>query len=450
MDPMRLFVAPTGATNPLDQKYDIFDTVGNRRVNLFGFSFFDEVGGLLPGASGLDLLSSQDTAQAATDRFSMTFNDYFATLKAYKVNYLRLFVFNPYRVRVEPFAMAVSNPAKYDLNVVNATYLARLDEFVAAAKNHGIVVCISLSCKQAIEPGGFASNPFNYNNNVNFVIADDAGTAVKDVDAKYYYCDIQEPNDPHPVQRKILLGSLQRRLFDAIVGATMKHWNAMYELFNEPYSGITNVREWHRIVAGWLHRKLVDPATGKRRRLVSISSVDDLLDERSSPGFTCFLDGLGIGPSPAGPPLVDVLSYHGGGTPNPSQWGGYGGGTGSLCDGTQPTPVDQIIHGNNVAQKHQRGIVDAMHRLPFAPVALIFDTDSHYIAQRYPGVFAQEVLNVDGSFNQRWSPGYLYKMDETQGPCTKVTVPPDNHHLLGLGQRLQKMHVLNASRITVF
>ncbi|HVZ38843.1 MAG TPA: hypothetical protein VHI13_06175 [Candidatus Kapabacteria bacterium] len=448
MDPTRLYVAPTGATNPLDQKYDIFDTVGNRRVNLFGFSFFDEVGGVLPGGTGLDLLSSQDTALPGTDRFSMTFNDYFATLKSYKVNYLRLFVFNPYNVRVVPFLIAPQHPGKYNLSLVSGTYLSRLDEFVGAAKSHGIVVCISLSSKQAIESPGFASNPFQFNNNTNGVIVDDAGNAV--ANATKFYCDIQEPNDPHPVQRKILLGSLQRGLFDAIVGATMKHWNVMYELFNEPHSGITHVREWHRIVAGWLHQKLVDPATGKRRRLVSISSVDDLLDERSSPGFTCFLDGLGIGPSPVGPPLVDVLSYHGGGTPNPSQWGGYGGGTGSLCDGTQPTPVDQIINGNNVAQKHQRGIIDAMHRLPFAPVALIFDTDSHYIAQRYPGVFAQEVLNVDGSFNQRWSPAYLYKIDEAQGPCTKVTVPPDNHHLLGLGERLQKMHVLNASRITVF
>jgi hypothetical protein len=178
----------------------------------------------------------------------------------------------------------------------------------------------------------------------------------------------------------------------------------------------------------------------RRSRLVSINAGDDLIDNVN------FLSRL----LPANqPPLFDVFDFHGGGAGVSSQWGGpTGTGTGKICPLVPPPPaqlVDQIIHGATDDGRHQRGILEAMDRFKSRPVALIFNTDAHYWAQRLVTPYLEEVLNVDGSFSYRWSFEFLNAVSDLN--CNNQLLPTSS----GLDQRLAKISAArNKGRITVF
>jgi hypothetical protein len=448
IDPARLFVqelTDPPLPNEPQQKYDIFrlTPTGPQQVNLCGFNFFAEIVGV-PGnvTEGFELWNNAEgssTPDLTGPKYGMKFNQYLDKLKGAGINYLRLFIFNPQRVRHYPFLVeTINHVSKFSLDKVSPAFLQRLTEFVGKARAHGIVVCISLSSIQAIaDSEAWKDNPFNAANNHNKLIENVA-------DARSTYCVIRKPPDgPYDpkwnAQQRLYW--IQRNLFTEIVTATKPFWNVTYELFNEPNPNIAEVIPWHVEAATWLNGLLFDPARAARARLVSATADDRLLDA------TNFLDQL----LPAtGARLIDVFSFHGGGGDLPSQWGGpHGRGRANVCRQSVAPTRPQIVNGmdetvTNGKIVHHKGILDAFRRFQSRPVALIFDGDAHYWAQKAPKLYVEELLRRNASFAYRWGGEFINEVNEQ---CQLTANPPR----LGLDQQLGKITAAQfRDRITVF
>lgn len=451
-DPTRLFVAPTGTTHPLDQKFDIFQTFANppARVNLCGFSYFGEVGGLDLNTTtrGIDLRGTGDPApnpSPVPPKYSLTFEQYMDKLRGASINFMRVFLFDEYRYRYYPFSGSFSQ--RFHLDVINTSYISRLKYFIEQARARGIIVCISFFSRQSLGAGAFSqANPFYADFNTNNVIL--GANGVKTAKGIDYFCTIQQPQGWTPSTpynpawtQPEKLWWIQYNLIREIVNATKDYWNVCYEPFNEPSSAITNIIDWYVTVTGWLKGLLWDAGANRRSRLVVVNAGDDLLDS------TNFLNRLLPVNQPA---LFDVFDFHGGGSGIPSQWGGpHGNGLGNVCP-TAPPPnnilVDRIVNGfDETRMLHHKGIKDAMNRFNSRPVALLFDTDAQYWAQRLVTPYLEEVLNVDGSFNYRWADTFLNAVSDSN--CNVELTPLSS----GLDQRLAKFSAArNRGRITSF
>ncbi|HVF55618.1 MAG TPA: hypothetical protein VM934_05685 [Pyrinomonadaceae bacterium] len=456
-DPARLTIQGTGALHPFAQKYDIYYTNNSaaQRVNLCGFSFFGEIGGINLGSvkdgdKAIDLRGPGDPApnpRPVAPKYSLTFTEYLDKLHAARINWVRIFVFHGYRVRVYPFTGSFA--AGFNLHEINGNYITRLVDFIDKARARGIVVCITLFTAQAFSSGGLIDDPFHAKNNNNDVIVNPRGIPVDD--GRPYFCDIEQPpgkitgyNPDWPQKQK--LWWIQWNLVNSIVNATKDYWNVAYEIMNEPSAGITNVVPWCVTVASWLRKLLWDSAANRRSRLVAITASDNLIDN-ADPALR-LIDHL----HPTGaPPLYDIFCFHGGGGNLPSQWGGpHGRGRPRVCGSTQAPDVSQIVNGadeiidDKGTRIHHNGIIDAMKRFIFRPVALIFDTDAQYWAQKNVTPYVEEVLNVDGSYNYRWADTFLNAVNDAN--CADLTPLR-----LGLDQRLAKISAArNKDRITVF
>ena len=445
-DPTKLWVQATGATHPLDQKFDIYYMRNNvpTRVNLCGFSFFGELNGLRPEApDGIDLLSPADGGGSQPDlmgpRYAMKFEYYLDQLKAARINFVRAWILNDFPVRVYPFEKL---GGKYLLQNVSQAYLTRLADFVSRARDRGIVVCITLSARQSLlRNSGMAwqNNPFNKDLNGNgFIVGitdpDDSKYANGGL---YEFCDIEPPDPPDTNynsgpswNKKEKLYWVQRNLITKVVTATKPYWNVMYEIMNEPAQVMTGVVDWHITVGTWLKNLLWDAPNNRRKRLVMINAPNNLIDN-PNPELRLVDRMRNAG-------LADVFALHGG------QWGGSSGRPDpDLCQAlqiTQSQHVQDILDGIFGSS----GIKNAMQRFANRPFALVFDADALYWAQNLPKNYVQEVLNVDGSFNYRWNNKHLHLQTNHPG-CTADT------NQLGLGQRLALIaSAINRNRITVF
>lgn len=449
IDPARLFVSEITTAPPVpgepQQKYGLIrlTPTGPRQVVLCGLNFFAEIAGVPTDVQdGLELWSDAagpPTPDLTGPKYHMKFSAYLDKLGSAGVNYLRLFIFNPQRVKHYPFRVeTINGVSKFSLDKVSPAFLQRLTEFVGQARGRGIVVCISLSSSQAIaRADAWRDNPFNAANNHNGLIA---GVA----DARSTYCVIRRPPDgPYnpnwtPQQR---LYWIQRNLFTQIVSATKPFWNVMYEIFNEPNPNIAEIIPWHVEVATWLNGLLLEPGRAGRARLVSATADDRLLDA------TNFLDRL----LPAtGTRLIDIFSFHGGGGDLPSQWGGpHGRGRPNVCGQSAAPTGDQIVRGmdetlSNGMVIHHKGILDAFTRFQSRRVALIFDGDAHFWAQKVPTRYLEELLKRNASFVYRWGGEFIH---EVNAQCAPTTSPPR----LGLDQRLGLLRAARfRERITVF
>jgi hypothetical protein len=468
-------------------KYDIFYYSGvnangskaEQQVNLCGFSFFGELGGLpqkddaghlLPG---IDLWSAAEVSAPPYPvngnlpiikggRYVLSFDDYLDALHSAKtihpaagetrINLVRVFLFPPYKVRCSPFEETVPG-AKWDPLLLNGTYLNRLDEFIVKARSRGIVVCISLFCSQMLRGQAWQFNPFNAaNNDRGFV---NGNQLVNFFDIQ----DLPEGTDPSvgwtydnswTPQQKLFWA--QRSLVNQVVRRTKRRWNVMYEVFNEPMrardgngneipGSAAKILNWFTKTVNWLNRDLADDGGTARNRLLSITAGDDLIDD--------LFVALHIRAN-AAPGLVDILSLHGGGGGGPAQWGGFDGNvlygrqadSPSVCTTPQPPSVNEILNGRpGLADK---GLNKAITQFASYPLALIFDADSHYWAQRFPGEYIKQVLSKNGSFAYRWSDVFIHEVNEagqTVAPNVRNFCQPpvnDVNKRLGLYQRLDR------------
>jgi hypothetical protein len=435
-DPTRLWVQATGSTHPLDQKFDIYYLKNNvpTRVNLCGFSFFGELNGLLVGADeGINLRSPADGGGNAADLtgpvYDMKFEYYLDQLKASRINFMRVWIFNDFPVRVYPFQRA---GGLYQLHLVSQEYLTRLSDFISRARDRGIVVCLTLSARQALQTGSsraWETSPFNSSLNDNGIIVGGDNGGFDE------FCDIEEPPFPHAIYNdawnpKQKLHWVQRNLFTKIVEASRPYWNVMFEIMNEPSQNMKGVVDWHVTVGTWLKNLLWDTANNRRKRLVVINAPDNLIDNSNA--------NLRLVERMQSANLADVFSFHGG------QWGGRSGRPVDLCHALDITPsqhVSDIVDGIFGSP----GIKDAMQRFSTRPFALLFDSDALYWAQNLPKNYVQETLNVDGSFNYRWNFEHLHRQTNHPNCNANDKTQP------GFPQRLALINqALNKDRITVF
>lgn len=432
-DPAMLSVRPTtlpGQPLPADTelKYDLYframDENGletYQRVNLCGFSYFLELAGL-SAPTGIELWSFLDPEAKDTTgypevlpmpiltggKYGMMFEDYLGLLQAYKINYCRLFVFPLFNFEYTPYGN--NDGHKYDLANVSTDYLNRLSEFIEKARDRGIIVCLSLFSSQMLKKATWDFHPFNVANNTTGNVdpkagyfGDEDGQSVRN--GLGLFCNVNEGSPPAEAQKIFVT---------QIVNRTMPYWNVMYEIFNEPGNQtipVTNATPWIKMVAGWID-DLLKVGTGKRARLIAITSLDELLAE------------LMAALLPPDGPLVDVFSFHG------EQWGGKSGKSDEACTGTHDISVDDIKAGETevidpVTKEtyHHPGINDAIkgfHVDSNYPVALIFDSDSLYWAQKEPAKYVQACLEKRASFNYRWSEDYLHTI--TGNDCNEYTL----------------------------
>jgi hypothetical protein len=487
-DPQILFLKKrSSVSDDYPFKYDIFYYSGvnasgakvEQQVNLCGFSFFGELGGLPYKddaghiLQGIDLWSSTEVSNPPYPvngklpiirggRYVLSFDNYLDALHSTKtmhpaagetrINFARLFLFPPYQVRRTPFEEIVPGK-KWNPLSIDGTYLNCLDEFIVKARSRGIVVCLSFFCSQMLRGQAWQINPFNAANNdkgfigdkplVNFFDIQDLPPG-KDPSVGWTYDDSWTP------QQKLFWA--QRNLVHQVVQRTKRRWNVIYEIFNEPMKArdgngneipgsTAKILNWFTKTVTWLNQDLLDPGGTARSRLISITAGDDLRDD--------LFNALNIKQN-AAPGLVDILSLHGGGGGGPSQWGGFDGNMlngnqpadPSVCTTAVPPPTDEILNGKQ--GQPDKGLNNAITQFAAYPLALIFDSDSHYWAQRVPGQYIKQVLSKNGSFAYRWSDVFLHEVNEA-GQVVAPNVknfcqPPANNasKTLGLYQRLDR------------
>jgi len=392
-----------------------------QRVNLCGFSYFLELAGL-SADRGIELWSLLDPEATefpeypkklpppilSGGKYGMMFEDYLDRLQAYKINFCRLFVFPLFDFEYTPYGNKDGH--KYDLENVSTVYLDRLSEFIKNARDRGIIVCLSLFSSQMLKKDTWDFHPFNVANNTTGNVDPKAGY-FGDEDGQPLrnglglFCNVNEGSPP---------ANAQKTFVTQIVNRTMPYWNVIYEIFNEPGNKtipVANATPWIKMVAGWIN-DLLKVGTGTRARLIAITSLDELLPE------------LMAALLPQDGPLVDVFSFHG------EQWGGESGKSDEACTGTHDISVDDIKAGeteviNQVTNEtyHHPGINDAIKRFHVDSnysVALIFDSDSLYWAQKEPANYVQACLEKRASFNYRWSADYLNTI--TGNDCNEFTL----------------------------
>lgn len=417
-----------------------------QRVNLCGFSYFQELNGLDPTADqGIKLWSAKDTEVTGYDgypdelpppiltgdKFGMTFDYYLDHLKAKKINYSRLWVFPLAAYEYTAYDKDSEDlKHRYDISTVSTAYLERLNEFIEKARDRGIIVCLSLFSSQMLKHDYWKDHPFNVAKNTTGVghpekgyIGYEDGSEVHN--AFGVFCDVA---DGSPV------ANAQKSFVTQIVMPTMPYWNVVYEIFNEPGSSdsgypITNAAPWIKMVAGWIDDLLKD-STGNRTRLISITALDELIPALMA----------GLVPE-GGSKLVDIFSLHG------TQWGGNAGtsmGANDVCKGTHDIPVEIIQTGagefepNPETQEHEMiprpGMNETIKKFysdSNYPVALIFDCDSLYWAQKKPANYVQACLEKRASFSYRWGDKFLKKINDSDNCTTSQDC--------GLDERLTKI-----------
>lgn len=414
------------------------------RVVLCGFSFFDEVNGLDPQATeGIDLDPSYGALASVPGqphKYHIGFTQYLDALKGKGINYLRIWLLSLDRAPFFPFQ---KSGAQYDLskldNVVDSRhpkpYFQRLEQFIKLARDRGMIICLSFFSVQMIRKyvnrmdasdinHWWKINPFNKAQNVNGLLPggqeDEADQALK------LFCKIQEPGGADPTQ--VRLYALQKDLVTEVVKWTKPYWNVVYELFNEP--GITgddfvvdNIVDWHIKAVGWIKAAL-GPDT---RRLISITAQDVLLPQ--------LLDALNVRSNDSAGD-IDIAGLHG------NQWGGDSkANINQACAALAPSDGD-IINGS----PGHPGILTVIGANKNRRLALVFDCDAHYLAQKYPAVYLAQTLKARGSFNYRWAGTFLRKVDSH---CTPVSDE------CGLNDRLGQIFPANQDaglhqRITTF
>jgi hypothetical protein len=436
---------PATPPAPEDLKYDIYYATVNpdgtpqppMQVNLCGFSFFGEIAGL-PGSAteGIVLLSDSEITDPAHPPmvltgglYKMTFDYYLDQLQASKINYSRLFLFPLYDAPFIPFArsQARTDPpqGKYDLTTVSNTFLDRLEQFISKARSRGIIIGISFFSHQMLEAPPrdksypWSISPFNYKNNTSAVYQQgklvDAGFINAPEGALIKFFEISPVADNAAYDQtwshEQKLFWVQRNLVQKIVLRTRPYWNVIYELFNEPIIPATLpprekqrlrllLLNWFDYMAGWVNASLL--VNNRRTRLVSLVAGDDLLGD--------LLSRLAPQESTR---LVDIFSFHG-------FWGGDPGKS-MLCNYAHSADRTAILNGIN----------NTIKNFPSSPLALIFDSDALYWAQKNPSVYLELLLNKDASFNYRWPFSLLDEVKNPDDVCDKVAGPK-----VGLAQRL--------------
>lgn len=453
-DPAVLFVAqkPTNDRNPVAHPFYYYtDTADHfQRAVLLGYSLFFEVMGLpqaddgLPVDQGLDLLTEQEYADRkyaaklvdGGGRYSMSFEDYFDyyvdkhRIETRRINFCRLFLIPLGAARVQPFnKVRIGGEEKFDLTQVNSLYLDRLAEFIETARRRGIVVNLSFFSNQMLrgpqEGKPWYLNPFNAKNNHNEVIA-----TAENEDALNYFCVIREGSGDTPEER---LYRIQENFVTKIVERTRPYWNVVYEIFNEAATGddeyaMAEVVPWHGTVAGWLNRLLADGDAG-RKRLIGVAASPRLIGP--------LLDSLGVRGDNR-PGLVDFVGLHG------AQWGGNPARTITGACANFPEPPTEGIDDPPPNGSPYPSISEALDDYKDRWVALIFDADAHYLAQKFPTVYVEKVLNVYGSFNYRWGPTFLHVVN-----VSDCAVVDESNPTLGLDQRQGLIYdAPNISRVT--
>lgn len=412
---------------------------------LCGFSFFDEVNGLDPQATaGIDLDPSYGaifSPPGFPNKYRIGFTQYLDTLKGKGINYLRIWLLSLDRAPYNTFQK--NDAGKYDLSKLNNVvdsghpkpYFQRLEQFIKLARDHGMVICLSLFSVQMIrkyvnhkDPSDtehwWKINPFNKAQNLNGLLPGGQQAAVED--ARPLFCKIQEPGGADPVQ--VRLYTLQKDLVTEVVKWTKPYWNVVYELFNEPGTTgdafvVENIVDWHVKAVGWIKAAL-GPDT---RRLISITAQDVLLPQ--------LLDSLNVRTNDS-PGDVDLAGLHG------NQWGGYSKeNIGQACAGAAPSDAD-IVNGSN----DRPGILTVIDANKNRRLALMFDCDAHYLAQKYPAAYLTQTLKARGNFNYRWADTFLRKVDSHCDPVSNEC---------GLNDRLSQIFPANQDsdlhqRITAF
>jgi len=465
-DPARLFVdqnpartTATDSNSPLYNPcyYSIFQhNAGNTnsRVILCGFSFFDEINGLDPSADiGIDL----DPAYAAPSKkvirdpatgailqtmFQVGFEEYLDILQRKGVNYLRIWLFSLDPTPYSPFQKI---SGKFDLSKLNndpskpKPYFQRLEQFVQLARDRGMVICLSLFSVQMIRPFNkpnhwWGGNPFNSAANSNGIIVGDDGNPAPE--AKKLFCKIVKPGTLNGDAHQMQLYTFQKNLVTEVVNCTKPYWNVIYEMFNEPGTVgdtenfvIDNIIAWHQEAVKWIK----DALTPDCPRLIAVTALDVLQP--------LLLDALNVKQNNVAGD-IDLVGLHG------NQWGGDSkSGPGAACNATAPA-ASAIVSGETTGdQKFHPGILNAIAANKDRRLALIFDTDAHYLAQQFPAPYLAESLKAQGNFNHRWSDTYLRQVD---AHCTALT-----GDLFGLDDRMNKIFPPDQNpdlhnRITVF
>lgn len=445
-DPPVLFVDKnlTRNPNPASNDYNPLyyslahyasDAEQRKRAVLCGFSFFGEVAGL-DGDEGINVDPTYTgTPDLDGGLYRISFDQYLDRLQAKKINYMRLFLFQLYRAPFGPFkknGSYIYNLMQDDL--AYDEYLNRLELFIQKARARGIIICLSLFSSQMIAGGAghnWDVNPFNDKNNTDDIISDAAGNPPPT--AYEYFCDIKKSGG---TAQQMKLYAVQERLITKVVQKTKPYWNVMYELFNEPGGPgdshpIKNVVEWHAEAVGWINRELADK-TGKRTRLIAVTAVANLLMP--------LLDRLGAAATNR-PGMIDILGLHGaqwGGRDNGRLAGNVGGAIGRVCSSVfEPAPDNEINNGITVQPDNDGppitypGILTAIETYKDRWLALIFDTDAHYQAQKYPAAYVKQTLKAFGSYNYRWGETFLNEVDQFCNTTSPVRC--------GIDQRLTKL-----------
>lgn len=484
-DPELLFVAPTNAsddTTPpsVNLKYNIYyhtavnadGTLQSAPAGLCGLSFFGEVAGLVdttppvPDTTGssIHLLSKADYDPNNVgmpppadilkgSHYKMTFDSYLDQLKTHLVdpdhpqtsktagiNYSRLFLFQLYDVPYLPFDKV---NGKYDLKTVSETFLKRLEEFIEKARARGIVVCISLFSHHMLRADDdyWKGSPFNAKlNNTAKDSSTDGGFIAED-DGLPEFFEIEEVpkgvgyDGSWSTPKRLFW--IQRNFVQTIIARTKPYWNVIYELFNEPSllemseDDRSTVVAWFGHLSDWMNSSLAE--NGKRTRLIALTSIDDLQ-----------ADLLAELATPVEQPAIDIFGLHG------TQWA-TDAGKQEFCNyghTADPTAIKTDIESAITA-------FQAYH------LALIFDSDALYWAQKNPEEYVKACQDKTASFNYRWRDDVLNeivnkKATDIDGVCHKVGgdgFENRGNWVLGLSQRvelIQNGQVAAAQAMTVF
>ena len=414
-DAVRLTIGQV--TDPL-LKWDFFKVMSarpvRRRTPFVGFSFFGEIGGFQPVGTEPDYVHLKDTKDTISPisspphKIVKTFSEWHADLGIRRINFSRVFAFAtpPTQTAYYPYSSVGAQTASYDLRTVTQRYVDRLDEYIAIAKQHETVVCLTLFSDQALRVGnGFEANPFNINKNkkpdYNFI------TPSSTVAVRRTFYDIAAPPDGWQnlqtpgvwsnwsIQQRLY--AVERYVVTELVNRTKKHWNVMYEISNEPVAiaGSELDEKWNFEVASWIDGLLWDPGAVRRKRLV--------LCDLGAPDRIATLKKLLAG---AAHHLIDAFAFHG------EDWAGAS----SIESNIQSTIRQAVNTLYNTA-------ITGTRTLATYPVALIFDSDASDLAERNPYAFCHATLGLNGSYNHRWSSKNFLALKDQLDALNRVSGP---------------------------
>jgi len=199
------------------------------------------------------LVSYSDLGLLAESSFD--YRTFFATLRAYRVNMVRVWFNYHWASSLSPYRR--DGQGRYDIESGNATYYERLKALVAAADAQGIVVQVCLFDANALETGTdddrrnqrWVRAPFNRANNINGYLATRRnffGTSNSCTSNNRESC---------------LWSRVNAVVIDKVVESIGNYSNVIYEVMNEPGGSSTGasssaIAEFHRVVIDRLTSKL--------------------------------------------------------------------------------------------------------------------------------------------------------------------------------------------------